>query len=428
MLIVEPEARGLGIGAALVRTCIDFAISAGYEQVTLWTNSILVSARQLYEAFGFQLIESSPNHSFGHELVSETWELDLSNDRRYSEPRTDDVPSAGIVSLERHWSGCVLITRRQLLAYTSAVAATPAAMRNGAQTSAAGRRVIFVAENSSLVFEQTRIGFEAFAGLAGWEGEWIDDKSTDAASVVQAQLDAIATLPAAIALTGLDRASMSTVIERAHAASAYVILFNSSPSDYKAFGVAYAGPDNVAAGVKNGLQAAANAQRLTSRSGGIILLCNSRPGHAGFDQRTEGARQGIEDYNSVNNTSFSAEILTTESDRSIAGATLRSKITQLGDQLIGIAHADHGHPSAASLLEEMGLAGRVANGGFDLVPGVPEAINSGSIKWAIDQNPYAQGWVASALIYSAIERNRQTRSFNTGSEVVDLLNIDARHS
>lgn len=78
MLIVEPDARGLGIGASLVEICIEYAIAAGYERMTLWTNSILVAARRLYESIGFELTESSPYHSFGHDLISETWEVELS--------------------------------------------------------------------------------------------------------------------------------------------------------------------------------------------------------------------------------------------------------------------------------------------------------------------------------------------------------------
>lgn len=77
VLIVDPKARGLGVGKALVNACIDFARAKGYRKITLWTNSILLAARGIYEKTGFKLVKSEPHESFGQTLTGETWELKL---------------------------------------------------------------------------------------------------------------------------------------------------------------------------------------------------------------------------------------------------------------------------------------------------------------------------------------------------------------
>jgi ribosomal protein S18 acetylase RimI-like enzyme len=77
MLILSPQARGLGLGTRLTDECIAFARAKGYKKMVLWTNSCLTAARGIYAKRGFKLVKSEPYEGFGQQATGETWELKL---------------------------------------------------------------------------------------------------------------------------------------------------------------------------------------------------------------------------------------------------------------------------------------------------------------------------------------------------------------
>lgn len=77
ILLVDPKARGERLGTRLVQTCLDFARGVGYERMVLWTNHPLVAARAIYLSAGFRLVAEEPHHSFGVDLIGQSYELDL---------------------------------------------------------------------------------------------------------------------------------------------------------------------------------------------------------------------------------------------------------------------------------------------------------------------------------------------------------------
>ncbi len=286
------------------------------------------------------------------------------------------------------------------------------------------KQVIFVTHDDNPFFVPVRAGLEEFGKMAGWQTQWVGPPKHDEQATLQYQLDAISAKPMAVGFTRVNASMFDDPIKQAQAAGIFVILYNTASEGYENLGVAYVGQEFIPAGQESGLQAAKHAQEITGRTDGVIVLGTIAPGHSALDARMEGARQGIAQYNQENGTNFTTEDLTTSTDPAEAVAKLDAKYAEAGDRIVGFAHADFVHWHTATWIEQNGLQGKFANGGFDLVQGVLDAVKAGTAQWSVAQNPYAQGWVTSSLIHMATQRGYPPFSYDTGSEVVDATNID----
>ncbi len=203
------------------------------------------------------------------------------------------------------------------------------------------------------------------------------------------------------------------------------MLYNVASDGYKDLGVGFVGQDFVPAGVTNGLQVAKYAQQITKRKDGLIILCELAAGNSALEQRTAGAKAGVEQYNKKNGTNYRTEVLITDGDQAKAIARMDAKWTAKKDQIVGWAHADQALAYGASWAADRNLVGKFAQGGFDLVPSILQALDGGSAQWSIGQNPYAQGWVTSSLLDMQMEAGYPGYTYDTGSEIVDKSNIKA---
>jgi GNAT superfamily N-acetyltransferase len=95
LLYVEPAFQGRGIGEMLVRTCVAFSRSVGYKRITLWTHSVLKSARRIYARHGFELVDTSEHTLFGIPLCGETWALELETGRMRTTFHKPSFPKYG---------------------------------------------------------------------------------------------------------------------------------------------------------------------------------------------------------------------------------------------------------------------------------------------------------------------------------------------
>ncbi|WP_113701869.1 substrate-binding domain-containing protein [Nonomuraea lactucae] len=303
-----------------------------------------------------------------------------------------------------------------------APAAGTAASGSGPQQ---GKKVIFVVHDKNPFFAPVEAGFKDFGALMGWTTQFIGPAQQDVQKTVELQQSAINAKPAGLILTRVDERSFDDNIRRALGAGTKVVLSNVASGGYDKLGVGFVGQDFVPAGEICGREICAVARKQTNRTDGKIVLGNGAPGNSALEQRIEGMKRGIAAYNKENGTAYEGLDFVSSFDQSQAIGKIDALHTRLGDQIVGWSMAGIDHQYVAAWVKQKNIVTRFGIGGFDLVGPVLEGIRDGSIHFSLGQNPYAQGWIAAALIAMEIDPGFPAKTYDTGAEVVDAGNIQA---
>lgn len=298
--------------------------------------------------------------------------------------------------------------------------AAPARQTRG---SAAKPKVIFVVHDNNPFFVPVRYGFEQFGKMAGWQTQWVGPPSQSTTDTVNLQASAIDARPAGLIFTRIDTSSFDANIKRAQKLGIPIILSNVASAGYQKLNVGFVGQDFIPAGKVAGNAAAKWTQQITGKKSGLIVLGNFAPGNSALEERIIGMKQGIAAYNKAHGTSYTTKVLVTSSDQATAIGRIDAEWTKDGSKIVGWAMSEFTDQFVAAWAKSKGLVGKFSNGGFDYVKPVLLAIKDGSSNWAIGQNPYAQGWVASALLHMQMTPGYPAFTYDTGAEVCDKSNI-----
>ncbi len=298
--------------------------------------------------------------------------------------------------------------------------ATPAAAGDGPQK---GKKVIFVVHDKNPFFAPVEAGFKAFGAVMGWETQFTGPPAFDAQATVDMQTNALNAKPAGVIFTRVDTSAFDANIKRAQTEGIKVILSNVASDGYEKLGVGFVGQSFVPAGEVCGMEIAKYVKQKTGRSDGLILAGNISPGNSALEQRIEGTERGVQKYNQANGTNYRVEPLVTSTDEAKAVGVIDARYARDRDSVVGWAMSAFDHQYVATWSKSKNLVGKFAVGGFDLVAPVLDGIEAGTIDFSLGQNPYAQGWIAAALLAMQIDPGFPAGSYDTGAEVVDKSTV-----
>jgi ribose transport system substrate-binding protein len=296
---------------------------------------------------------------------------------------------------------------------------------------AAGGKLIFVTHDLNEFFVPIILGSKEFAKFVGWDHQFVGPSPGDVQKTVEAQLNAISAKPIGVGFTIIDPNAFTNSVSQAIQQGISTVIYNTADPGgmdnvQKATGVrpGYVGQEFISAGKTNGFQAAKFAHD-RGKSSGKIIMQNIQPGHFALETRAKGTEMGVQDYNQANGTSFTAEQLKSSTNEVEAISIIQAKYTAEGDNIAGWASTDFTHGFVGKFAQQNNLVGKFSVGGFDLTATVLDGIGNGSVDWTIGQNPYAQGWITSSLIYMQAIYKYPAYNYDTGSELVTKENLQA---
>jgi ribose transport system substrate-binding protein len=291
-------------------------------------------------------------------------------------------------------------------------------------------KIVFVTHDLNEFFVPIILGSKEFANFVGWDHQFVGPSPGDVQKTVDAQLNTLQQTPTAVGFTIIDPNAFTSPVSQAIQAGISTVIYNTADPQgmanvKDATGVlpGYVGQDFLPAGHAQGLMAAKLAQQYTGRSDGKIIMQNIQPGHFALETRARGTGMGVDDYNQQNGTHFTYEQLKSSTDEIQAASIIAAKWAAEGDQIVGWASTDFTHGFVGNWAKQNGLVGKFSVGGFDLTPTVMTNIGDGSVDWTIGQNPYAQGWVTSALAYMQAQYRYPAFNYDTGAEMITKDNI-----
>lgn len=283
-----------------------------------------------------------------------------------------------------------------------------------------GKKVTMVIHDKNAFFAPVEKAFREFGAMAGWKVGYVGPTGQDIQKTVELQAAAIAGKPDGVIFTRIDDKAFDANIKNALSKGIKVVLANVGSDGYKDLGVSFVGQEFIFAGNICGQEIAKYAEKNTGKKSGIIFAGNALPGNSALEQRAEGIKQGVAAYNKKNGTTFTTTVLKTDLDEAKAAAIIEAALTA-NPTCVGYAATEFTHQFFGNVMKRKSL--KLGNGGFDLVQPVLQGIKGGQIDFTLDQNPWAQGWIASSLVAMEMSPGFQAFSYDTGAALIDASNI-----